>query len=43
MEPELNDVELRKLLVSKWKNICKNKIDEAYDEYMNIKNTTTKE
>lgn len=43
MEPELNDAELRKRLVSKWKNICKNKIDEAYDEYMNIKNTITKE
>lgn len=42
MEPEVNDEEGRKLLISKWRDICKNKIDEAYDEYMNIKNTITK-
>ncbi|URZ05407.1 hypothetical protein [Clostridium felsineum] len=38
MEPETLDSSEYGVLLSKWKEICKKKIDEAYDEYMEFKN-----
>lgn len=38
MEPETNDSSEREILLKEWKSICKKKIDEAYDEYMEFKN-----
>lgn len=35
MEPE--DEKKRKILISHWEDICKKKIEEAYDEYMELK------
>jgi hypothetical protein len=37
MEPETNDLNTRDVLLEKWKDICKKKIDEAYEEYMESK------
>ncbi|SHH36929.1 hypothetical protein [Tepidibacter thalassicus] len=39
MEPTNYDKEQRKKLLAIWENICKNKIKEAYDEYMKVKNS----
>jgi hypothetical protein len=38
MESETNDSSEREILLKEWKSICKKKIDEAYDEYMEFKN-----
>lgn len=40
MNPEIDEnfTENEKQLIEIWKSICKNKIDEAYREYMLIKN-----
>lgn len=38
MEPESNDLKDRKILLEKWKSICRKKVNEAYDEYMEYKN-----
>lgn len=40
MEPV--DDEKRKMLMAKWKEICKKKMDEAYKEYMTYKNNIEK-
>lgn len=37
MEPESNDENERSILIGKWKELCKKKINEAYEEYMIIK------
>lgn len=38
MEPDDDDESKRKILLKLWENICKKKIDEAYDEYIAKKN-----
>lgn len=38
MEPVDSDHKKREILIAKWKEICKKKMDEAYDEYMDYKN-----
>lgn len=42
MEPEINDSGEVDILLNEWKSICKKKIDEAYDEYMEFKNKINK-
>lgn len=42
MEPETNNSSEREILLKEWKSICKKKIDEAYDEYMEYKNNREK-
>lgn len=37
MEPENDNYEKRDMLLTKWKEICKKKLDEAYNEYMAYK------
>jgi hypothetical protein len=41
MEPEIYDSNEMNVLLKEWKAICKEKIDEAYDEYMKFKNSRT--
>lgn len=43
MEPHDNDEWKRKKLLELWETICKKKIDEAYDEYMLLKNKVEEE
>lgn len=38
MEPKIYDSSEIDILLSEWKCICKKKINEAYDEYMEFKN-----
>ncbi len=39
MEPEPYDENEVEILLNEWKSICKKKIDEAYDEYIEFKNS----
>ena len=43
MEPDSNEILERSTLLSKWRDICRKKISEAYDEYMIFKKSIEKE
>lgn len=38
MEPKDCNPDRKALMLNQWKNICKKKIDEAYEDYMKLKN-----